>query len=72
MERIAIDLLWLRPGKVGGTESFIRNLLDGFMDLEDDFDFTLLVSRDNAYSFQKYISDKRYGMLTADVEKKRI
>ena len=72
MERIAIDLLWLRPGKVGGTESFIRNLLDGFMDLEDDFDFTLLVSRDNAYSFQKYISDKRYGMLTADVDSANI
>ena len=28
--RIGIDLLWVRPGKNGGTESYIRNLLDGF------------------------------------------
>ena len=72
MEKIAIDLLWLRPGKVGGTESFIRNLLDGFMELEDNFDFTLLVSHDNAASFQKYVSDKRYSMLEADVDSANI
>ena len=25
MEKTAIDLLWLRPGRVGGTESYIRD-----------------------------------------------
>ena len=49
-ENIAIDLLWLRPGKVGGTESFIRNLLDGFLQLDRKFRFTLLVSEDNCAS----------------------
>ncbi len=72
MEKIVIDLLWLRPGKVGGTESFIRNLLDGFMALEDDFDFTLLVSKDNESSFRKYKKDKRYHLLLANIESANI
>lgn len=67
MERIAIDLLWLRPGGVGGTESYIRNLLDGWMKLQETFDFTLLVSRDNAETFRKYESDERFHLLVADV-----
>jgi len=72
MEKTAIDLLWVRPGKVGGTESYIRNLLDAFLELEEDFDFTLLVSLDNADTFRKYEKDKRYHLLTASVESKNI
>lgn len=71
-EKIAIDLLWLRPGKVGGTESYIRNLLDGFMKLEEDFDFTLLVSMDNAETFRKYEKDKRYSLLIAPISSANI
>ena len=59
MEKTAIDLLWLRPGKVGGTESYIRNLLDGLSRLEEEFEFTLLVSKDNAETFQKYEKDRK-------------
>ncbi len=72
MEKIVIDLLWVRPGKVGGTESYIRNLLDGFLKLQEDFDFTLLVSRDNAETFRKYEEDRRYHLLTADIESANI
>lgn len=72
MEKIAIDLLWLRPGKVGGTESYIRNLLDGFSKLEEEFDFTLLVSKDNAKTFEKYEADGRFHLLIADVESENI
>lgn len=72
MERIAVDLLWLRPTKVGGTESYVRNLLDGFLKIEEDFDLTLLVSLDNANTFQKYEEDKRYHLLIADIESKNI
>lgn len=68
MEKIAIDLLWLRPGKVGGTESYIRNLLDGFLALKEDFDFTLLVSLDNADTFRNYEKDRRYHLLVAEIE----
>lgn len=67
MEKTAIDLLWLRPGKVGGTESFIRNLLDGFSRLEEDFSFVLLVSKDNANTFEHYTRDKRFTLLRANI-----
>lgn len=72
MERIAIDLLWLRPGRVGGTESYIRNLLDGFMELDTDFAFLLLASQDNASAFRKYEQDSRFRLLIADVKSENI
>lgn len=72
MEKIAIDLLWVRPGKVGGTESYIRNLLDGFLNLKEDFDFTLLVSSDNADTFRHYGNDRRYHLLIANIESANI
>ena len=55
--KITIDLLWLRPKKVGGTEFYIRNLLDGFLALDKEFEFILLVSKDNAETFKKYAKD---------------
>ena len=72
MKKIAIDLLWVRPGKVGGTESYIRNLLDGFMKLDEDFDFTLLVSLDNVETFKQYEEDGRYHLLTANINSANI
>ncbi|WP_035765250.1 glycosyltransferase family 4 protein [Butyrivibrio sp. NC2002] len=66
MKKTAIDLLWLRPGKVGGTEVYIRNLLDGLCQLPDDFNFVLLVSKDNEVTFRKYLEDKRFSFLIAD------
>lgn len=70
--RIAIDLLWLRPGKVGGTESYIRNLLNGFMKLDEEFHFVLIVSMDNEETFRHYLIDKRFEVIVADVESKNI
>lgn len=52
--KIGIDLLWLRPGKNGGTESYIRNLITGFATYDDRNEYTLFVSRDNADSFNSY------------------
>lgn len=57
--RIAIDLLWVKHKQVGGIESYVRNLLDGFLNLSDDFLFILLVSRDNRDTFIEYAKDKR-------------
>lgn len=67
MDNIAVDLLWLRPGKVGGTEFYIRNLLDGFMQLERQFQLTLVVSKDNCATFEHYTKDTRITLLEADV-----
>lgn len=69
---IAIDLLWLRPRQVGGTEFYIRNLLDGFLRLEEDYHFTLLVSKDNKDSLAHYAKDERIFLLEANVESANI
>ena len=56
--RIGIDLLWVRPGKNGGTESYIRNLLDGFAQYgNSENEYYLYLSRDNAQSFENYFSN---------------
>lgn len=58
-KRIAIDLTWVRHQKLGGTESSVRNLLDGLLEVDvGEIEFILILSRDNAYSFEKY---RNYG-----------
>ncbi len=49
--RIGVDLLWVRPGINGGTESVIRNLLKAFGELGEE-QFLLFVSPDNRASFE--------------------
>ncbi len=67
MLEIAVDLLWLRPGKVGGTEFYIRNLLDGFLRLKEPFHLFLLVSKDNRESLMHYGEDERIELLETKV-----
>lgn len=67
MLEIAVDLLWLRPRKVGGTEFYIRNLLDGFLQLKEPFRLFLLVSKDNRESLIHYAEDERIEILQTDV-----
>lgn len=52
--RIGIDLLWVRVGICGGTESVIRNLMDGFVQYAPEQEYVLFTAKDNAYSFQEY------------------
>lgn len=66
-QKIAIDLLWVRPEKVGGTEFYIRNILDGLCEIKETFHFALLVSKDNAETFRKYAEDKRFHLIIAEV-----
>lgn len=72
MKTVAIDLLWVRENKVGGTEFFVRKLLEGFSGLDNDFHFVLLASNDNHKSFEKYTADKRFELLVADVNSEQI
>ncbi len=51
---IGIDLLWVRPGICGGTESYIRNLMNGFALYDAENKYTLFVAEDNADSFEHY------------------
>jgi len=72
----AIDLLWVRNKKVGGIESYIRNLLDGFSSSLFSFHIYLLTSKDNSNTFKKYILDKRFTIIVCNIKsasvKKRI
>lgn len=52
--RIGIDLLWVRVGICGGTESFIRNLMDGFRKYDTVNRYILFAAQDNAESFKEY------------------
>ncbi len=52
--RVGMDLLWVRPGICGGTESVARNLLDGFAAYDGENRYLLFVAKDNADSFRKY------------------
>lgn len=57
--RIGIDLTWVKPKKSGGVESYIRNLLDGFLELKDNNEYILFTAKDNDETFSSYLSDKR-------------
>lgn len=59
----AIDLLWVRSGKVGGTEEFARNLIRGFMGTDTAFSCLLLVSKDEADGFSEFECDHRFKRL---------
>lgn len=52
--RIGIDLLWVRVGICGGTESYIRNLIRGFMQYGTEHEYVLFAAEDNAESFRQY------------------
>lgn len=68
--KIGIDLLWVRPGKNGGTESLIRNLLDGFVRFDHENEFVLFVSEDNIYSFEMYANSPRMNLRECKVKSK--
>ncbi|HZL82613.1 MAG TPA: glycosyltransferase family 1 protein, partial [Candidatus Deferrimicrobium sp.] len=53
---VGVDLTWLRVGKVGGTESYIRNLLDGLVGIQRQCDYTLFATSSNMSSFTGYTS----------------
>lgn len=72
INRFAIDLLWVRVGGVGGSESYIRNLLDGMSETDMAFSAMLLVSEDNAYSFKHYEKDARFQLAVCPVRSKSV
>jgi glycosyltransferase involved in cell wall biosynthesis len=65
--RFALDLTWVRHKIVGGTEAFVNNLIAGFLQTETDFRLVLIVAKDNAHLFEKYLTDKRVKIEVANV-----
>ena len=68
MKNVAIDLTWVRHQKVGGTEAYVVNLLDGFAALEKkDLLLTLLVAEDNQAVFAHYAEYVGFRLLVCPV-----
>lgn len=72
--RIGIDLLWVKPQKSGGIESYIRNLLNGFFQYSDnnEFEYVLFCARDNYKSFEKYICGRNFELVICDTESQNV
>jgi glycosyltransferase involved in cell wall biosynthesis len=70
---IGIDLLYVKHNKVGGIESYIRNLMDGFMEYADDkFKFYLFTSLDNCESFTNYFKNPNFNNVLCNIESNRV
>ena len=67
MITFAIDLLWVRYGKIGGGVAVALNHLDGFMLLNDDFRIYLIITKDNQKLFEKYAADNRFKLIDVDI-----
>lgn len=65
--KIAIDLLWVKHKKLGGLESYVMNLLEGFRTTIDDNSYHLIVSTENQEVFKCFIEDKRFILTVCDV-----
>ena len=61
--KIAISLVWVRPGVMGGVESYTRNILDGLRNHTDKNEYILICSTDNHESFEHYTEDSRFKMV---------
>ena len=67
----ALDLTWVRHGIVGGTESFVCNLLEGFAECVKEqpgtAEIVLLTARDNREVFRKYECKEGIRSITCNV-----
>ena len=65
---IGIDLLWVRPGICGGTESYIRNLLTGFGTYDSENQYVLFTAQDNADTFEAYREYGNFSLVICPVD----
>lgn len=63
MIQFALDLTWVRHKIVGGTESFVNNLIKGFLDTKREFKMYLLCASDNKELFVEYGNDPRVQLV---------
>lgn len=66
--KIGVDLLWVRQGICGGTESVIRNLLDGLSRYDTKNEYILFAARDNGDSFLKYGEQENISIFRCPVD----
>jgi len=49
--RIGINVLFIAPGSMGGSETYIRNLIDGFQEIDSDNEYIIFTSQENDSTF---------------------
>jgi Glycosyltransferase len=64
--RIGIDMTWLKPKKSGGVESYILNLINGFLKLEDQNEYVLFTAKDNQDYLSPMFNDERISYVKCD------
>jgi glycosyltransferase involved in cell wall biosynthesis len=64
--RIGIDMTWLKPKKSGGVESYILNLINGFLKLEDQNEYVLFTAKDNQEYVSSFLNDSRISYVLCD------
>lgn len=71
---VGIDLLWLKVGKIGGGESYIRNLLDGFYKYatKGEYKFFLFLAKDNHHTFDKYFDKENFIKIIMPIQSKNV
>jgi glycosyltransferase involved in cell wall biosynthesis len=65
--RVGINILYLRPGIVGGTETYARELLAAMARLERRFECVLFVNARAEESFSLFRSDPRFEVVRCAV-----
>lgn len=63
--KIGIDALYIRPGKVGGTESYLRNLIKSLEEFDKDNEYYIFTSKINNESFS--FRNKRFHKVLCEV-----
>ena len=70
---IGIDLLWVKHKKVGGIESYIRNLLKGFLlYAPNDVKFVLFCAVDNHHTFDEFLVNGKMKKVICNIQSTKV
>lgn len=70
--KIAVDLLWVKHGRVGGIESYVLNLLNGLRRIDHDNEYILIVSNDNEHVFEEYTKFDNFSLYRCNVQSMKV
>src|SRR5229473_591130 len=65
--RIGLNILFLVPGEVGGTETYARGLIKGLVDLKGDYEFVLFVNQLVQESFDSIVKSPQVEKIVCPV-----
>ncbi|HEY3928655.1 MAG TPA: glycosyltransferase family 1 protein [Candidatus Koribacter sp.] len=65
--QIGLNLLFLRPGRVGGTETYARGLVEGFLSLRLPYRFSLFLNSEAYPTFAELDSEPNFQRILCSV-----